>query len=47
MRDVEREARRWIDWYDNRRLLARIGYIPPTEAEPADYANHETLDRAA
>ncbi len=47
MRDVEWEALRWIDWYNNRRLLAPIGYIPPTEAEHAHYANHKTLDRAA
>jgi len=32
MRDVEWETLKWIDWYNNRRLLAPIGYIPPAEA---------------
>ena len=26
----------WVDWYNHRRLLGSIAYIPPTEAE-ADY----------
>ena len=29
MREVEWETLKWIDWYDNRRLLGPIGYIPP------------------
>ena len=47
MRDVEWETLRWIDWYNNRRLLAPIGYIPPAEAEQAYFASRNNLDRAA
>ena len=28
MRDVEWETLKWVDWYNNRRLLGPIGYIP-------------------
>ncbi len=44
MREVEWETLKWVDWYNNRRLLAPIGYIPPAEAEEAFYANLNTLD---
>jgi transposase InsO family protein len=37
MREVEWEALKWVDWYNNRRLLGPIGYIPPAEAEEAFY----------
>jgi putative transposase len=47
MRDVEWQTLRWIDWYNNRRLLEPIGYIPPAEAENAYFANIKTLDQAA
>ena len=47
MRDVEWQTLKWIDWYNNRRLLAPIGYIPPAEAEQAYYANRNALDQAA
>ena len=30
---VEFATLEWIDWFNNRRLLEPIGYIPPTEAE--------------
>ena len=46
-RDVEWQTLRWIDWYNNRRLLAPIGYIPPAEAEQAFFAKRNTLDQAA
>ena len=35
------------DWYNNRRLLGPIGYIPPAEAEEAFYANLNSLDMVA
>ena len=35
MREVEWETLKWVDWYNNRRLLGPIGYIPPAEAEEA------------
>lgn len=47
MRDVEWQVLKWIDWYNNRRLLAPIGYVPPAEAEEAYFANLKTLDNAA
>jgi transposase InsO family protein len=34
----------WVDWFNNRRLLAPIGYIPPAEAEERYYAS---LDQPA
>lgn len=30
---VEQATLTWVDWYNNRRLLERLGHIPPTEAE--------------
>ena len=47
MREVEWETLKWVDWYNNRRLLGSIGYIPPAEAEEAFYANLNTLDMVA
>ena len=47
VREVEWETLKWVDWYNNRRLLGPIGYIPPTEAEEAFYANLNTLDMVA
>ncbi len=47
LRDVEWQTLKWIDWYNNRRLLAPIGYIPPAEAEQAYFAALKTLDQAA
>ena len=47
MREVEWETLKWVDWYNNRRLLAPIGYIPPAEAEEAFYAKLNTLDMVA
>jgi len=28
----------WVDWFNRRRLLGPIGYIPPAEAETRSYA---------
>ena len=47
MREVEWETVKWVDWYNNRRLLGPIGYITPAEAEEAFYANLNTLDMVA
>ena len=30
---VEFATLEWVDWFNNRRLLAPIGYIPPARAE--------------
>ena len=47
MREVEWETLKWVDWYNNRRLLGPIGYVPPAEAEEAFYANMNTIDMVA
>jgi transposase InsO family protein len=44
MSEVEWETLKWVDWYNNRRLLGSIGYIPPAEAEEVFYANLNILD---
>jgi transposase InsO family protein len=33
--DVEYATLEWVDWYNNRRPLRRIGDIPPAEMESA------------
>ena len=38
---VEYATLEWVDWFNNRRLLEPIGYIPPAEAEAAYYASLE------
>ncbi len=47
MREVEGETLKWVDWYNNRRLLGPIEYIPPADAEEAFYANLNLLDMVA
>jgi len=37
----------WVDWFNNRRLLAPVGNIPPAEAEENDYAQQDLLDMVA
>ncbi|WP_436796961.1 IS3 family transposase [Escherichia coli] len=37
----------WVDWYNNRRLLERLGHTPPAEAEKAYYASIGNDDLAA
>ena len=34
---VEFATLKWVDWFNNRRLLDPIGYIPPAEAEERYY----------
>ena len=38
---VEYATLEWVDWFNNRRLLAPIGNVPPAEAESAYYATLE------
>ena len=47
MEGVEMETLKWVDWFNNRRLLEPIGNIPPAEAEEAFYANLKTFDMVA
>jgi len=35
--DVEFATLEWVDWYNNRRLMSSIGYVPPAEYEQAYY----------
>jgi putative transposase len=35
--DVEYATLVWVDWFNNRRLLEPIGYVPPAEFEAAYY----------
>jgi transposase InsO family protein len=36
---VEYATLEWVDWFNNRRLLAPLGYLPPAEFEEAYYRN--------
>jgi putative transposase len=45
--EVEMETLKWVDWFNNRRLLEAIGNIPPAEAQEEFYANLNTLDMVA
>ncbi|MEB7094721.1 IS3 family transposase [Escherichia coli] len=45
--EVELATLTWVDWYNNRRLLGRLGYTPPAEAEKAYYASIGNDDLAA
>lgn len=44
---VEWETLKWVDWFNNCRLLEPIGYITPNEAEENYYANINTFDMVA
>lgn len=44
---VEYATLEWVDWFNNRRLLAPIGNIPPAEAEANFYAALERSNMAA
>ncbi len=44
---VEWETLRWVDWFNNRRLLGPIGNIPPTEAERNFYEVAESMNMVA
>jgi putative transposase len=35
--DVEYATLAWVDWFNNRRLLEPLGYVPPAEFEAAYY----------
>lgn len=37
----------WVDWFNNRRLLAPIGYVPPAEHEAAYYRRRQKRAIAA
>ncbi|STL54325.1 transposase [Escherichia coli] len=41
--EVELATLTWVDWYNNRRLLERLGHIPPAEAEKLIMLPSETM----
>lgn len=45
--EVELATLEWVDWFNNRRLLERLGHTPPVEAEKAYYASIGNKDLAA
>ncbi|MEM7490972.1 MAG: IS3 family transposase, partial [Pseudomonadota bacterium] len=44
---VEFATLEWVDWFNHRRLLAPIGYVPPAEAEAAYYQQIDMQRQAA
>ena len=47
MEEVEWATLKWLNWFNNQRLMEPIGYIPPAEAEERYYANNQMLDMVA
>ena len=47
MEAVEFATPIWVDWFNNRRLLGPIGYVPPAEAEASYYAALDDMPMAA
>jgi len=41
MEHVEFETLKWVDWFNNRRLLEPIGHIPLVEYAALHYENQE------
>ena len=39
--DVEFATLTWVDWFNNRRLLEPLGYVPPAEYEAAYYRRQQ------
>ncbi len=37
LEEVEFKTLEWVDWFNNRRLLEPIGYVPPVEYEAMYY----------
>ena len=44
---VEWETLKWVDWFNNCRLLQPIGNIPPAEAEEKFYEQQNEFDNVA
>jgi len=45
--DVEWATLKWVDWFNNRRLLEPIGYVTPAEAEAHYYSTIPEYAKAA
>jgi transposase InsO family protein len=44
---VELATLAWVDWFNTRRLLEPIGYVPPSEFEDAYYRTQKTVETPA
>jgi putative transposase len=44
---VEYATLEWVDWFNNRRLLAPIGDVPPAEFEQAYYRQRDNQAKVA
>jgi transposase InsO family protein len=44
--DLEKTTSAWVHWYNNDRLMHRLGRRPPTEAEADYYATTDTANPA-
>jgi transposase InsO family protein len=44
---IEFATLEWVDWFNNRRLLEPIGFIPPAEAEERYFAMQNDKAMAA
>jgi len=42
LEDVEYATLVWVDWFNNRRLLEPLGYVPPAEFEARYHQRHES-----
>jgi len=47
LEEVESATLEWVDWFDTRRLLAPLGYLPPAEFEAMHEQQHEGSATAA
>ena len=45
--DVELATFEWVDWFNNRRLLGPLGYVPPAEYETAYFERLAAQKEAA
>ena len=44
---VEFATLAWVDWFNTRRLLEPIGYVPPSEFEDAYYRSQTIVETPA
>ena len=45
--EVELATFEWVDWFNNRRLMGPLGFVPPVEYEAAFQASQPALLKAA
>jgi transposase InsO family protein len=45
--DVEFATLEWVSWYNTKRLLGPIGYLPPIEFEEAFYRRQQVPEELA